>query len=227
MSSSPEWRPGKPVLRGGDARQASAAAFGVDLRKGVPADSAAVARAKEEARTAGYAEGWAQGQREAAVAAAAAADQAVAADQAYAAQRAAAIQQAIGALARATAGLEARAAATVEEIQDLVAGYAVQLAEAILARELTAESARGAEAVRRAMSQAPSAGVATVSLHPDDYRLLAESAPDGEFAVDGRTVRLRPDAALRPGDAVAEIGAMTVDATIAAAVARAREALGA
>jgi flagellar assembly protein FliH len=228
MSSSPDWRPGKPVLRGGDAQQAARpAAFGVDLRKGVPPDSAAVARVKEEARTAGYAEGWAQGQREAAVAAAAAADQAAAAEQAYAAERAAALQQAVGALARAAAGLDARTAATVEEIQDLVAGYAVELAEAILARELTAESTRGAEAVRRAMSQAPASGAATVSLHPDDYRLLAEAAPDGEFLVDGRAVRLRSDAALRPGDAVAEIGAMTVDATIAAAVARAREALGA
>lgn len=226
MNSSPEYRPGNPVLRGGDARQATRPAFQTDLRRGVPVDSDAVARVKEEARTAGYAEGWAQGQREAAVALAAAEDRAVAEEQRYAAQRAAATQQALGALARAAAALDARTAATVDEIEQLVAGYAVELAEAILARELADPATRGAEALRRAMTLAPPTGAATVSLHPDDYRLLAESATDGEYVVDGRPVRLRPDAALRPGDAIAEIGATTVDATVAAAVRRAREVLG-
>ncbi|GAA0814279.1 FliH/SctL family protein [Spirilliplanes yamanashiensis] len=225
MSSSPEYRPGKPILRGGDAQQATRPAFQTDLRRAVPVDSDAVARVKEEARTAGYAEGWAQGQREAAVAAAALLDQTAAAERAAAAQHAAAVQQALGALARAAGDLDARTAATVEEVEQTVARYAVELAEAILDRELADPAGRGADALRRAMSRAPSAGVVTVSLHPDDYRLLTEDHPGGEHVVDGRPVRLRPDAALRPGDAVAEIGAMTVDATVAAAVARVREAL--
>jgi flagellar assembly protein FliH len=38
-------------------------------------------------------------------------------------------------------------------------------------------------------------------------------------------VHLRPDPGLKPGDAVADTGTTTVDASIAAAVRRAREAL--
>ena len=226
MSSSPEYRPGKPVLRGGDAQQVTRPAFQTDLRRGVPADSEAVAKVKEEARTAGYAEGWAQGQREAALALAAAQDQAAATERAYAAQRAAATQQALGALLRAAAGLDERTVATVEQIEQLVSGYAAELAEAIVGRELTDPQTRGPDALRRAMALAPTTGPVTVSLHPDDHRLLTEATRDGELTVDGRPVQLRPDPSLRPGDAVAESGPMTIDATIAGGVARAREALG-
>ena len=47
MSSSPDNR---PVLRGAVASDATAASFGVDLRRNVPVDSAVVERAKEAAR---------------------------------------------------------------------------------------------------------------------------------------------------------------------------------
>jgi flagellar assembly protein FliH len=223
MSSSPEWRPGKPVLRGDSAQQASAASFGVDLRKGVPVDSDAVARVKEEARTTGYAEGWAQGIREAEVAAQAAHDQAAAAEQARAEAHAASLRRAVGALGVAADGLEQRIAATAEQVQDLIAEYAVQLAEAIVGRELADPATRGADAIRRAMALAPTTGDVTVSLNPEDHRLLA--LPDGDYVHDGRAIHLRPDPSLRPGDATAEAGAMNVDATITAAIARVREAL--
>ena len=50
--------------------------------------------------------------------------------------------------------------------------------------------------------------------------------PDaGQILWKGRPVHLRPDPGLRPGDAVAETGSTTVDASIAGAVHRAREAL--
>jgi flagellar assembly protein FliH len=81
MSSSPESR--NPVLRGTVAESAAAARFAVDLRNGVPADSEAVERAKQQGRAAGYAEGWAQGQREAAVVADDAQARAPAAQQAH------------------------------------------------------------------------------------------------------------------------------------------------
>ena len=48
---------------------------------------------------------------------------------------------------------------------------------------------------------------------------------ESDFDYEGRQVSLRPDANLQPGDAVAATSMSTVDATIAAAVARAREAL--
>jgi len=84
---------------------------------------------------------------------------------------------------------------------------------------------RGADALRRAMNAAPDQGPVVVNLHPDDYRNLVGTATDGDYNYQGRPVHLRPDPALRPGDAVAETGTTTVDASLAAAVQRAREAL--
>jgi flagellar assembly protein FliH len=75
------------------------------------------------------------------------------------------------------------------------------------------------------MNAAPEHGRIVVSLHPDDYRNLVGTEPGGDYNYQGRPVHLRPEPALHPGDAVAETGTTTVDASIAAAVQRAREAL--
>jgi flagellar assembly protein FliH len=222
MSSSPEQG---PVLRGSVAEAAAAAQFGVDLRRGVPGDSAPVERAKQEARTAGYAEGWAQGQRAAALDAQAAAERARAAEQAHDQRRAAALAQAVNALGRAVTGLETQLTPTLHELQDAVLAHAFELAEAIVGRAMDDPEGRAVAALRRAMNAAPKQGDIVVSLHPDDFHNLVGTAADADHHYEGRPVHLRPDPALHPGDAVAETGTMTVDATIAAAVARAREAL--
>ena len=214
------------MLRGATASGAAPALFGVDLRRDVPPDSAVVERAKEAARTTGYAEGWAQGQRAAAVAAAAAQERARAAEQAHDARRAAALAQAVNALGRAVTGLEATLMPTLAELQEVILAHAFELAEAIIGRELAEGAHRGADALRRAMNAAPEHGDVTVRLHPDDYLNLVGAATDADYNYQGRPVHLRPDPGLRPGDAVAETGSTTVDATIAAAVARAREVLG-
>jgi flagellar assembly protein FliH len=224
MSSSPEER--APVLRGDLASGAPAASFGVDLRRGIPADSAPVERAKEAARTAGYAEGWAQGQRAAALATQAAQDQAAAAEQAYDARRAAALAQGVAAIGRAAAGLEGKLQPTLAQLQELIVTHALDLAEAVIGRELTDPDGRGTDAVRRAIAAAPEQGEITVRLHPEDYRNIMGSAADADYQYHGRPVHLRPDPALLPGDAVAETGSTTVDASIAAAMKRAREVLG-
>jgi flagellar assembly protein FliH len=223
MSSSPDGR--SPILRGDVASEATAAAFGVDLRREVPGDSAPVERAKEAARTAGYAEGWAQGQREAALAAQAARDQATAAEQAYDARRAAELARSVNALGRAAQGLENSLLPTLEQLQELILSHALELAEAIIGRELTDSQDRGTDAMRRAISAAPEQGEITVRLHPDDYRNIMGSALDAEYSYHGRPVHLRSDPGLRPGDAIAETGSTTVDASIATAIERAREAL--
>jgi flagellar assembly protein FliH len=223
MNSSPDDR--APVLRGTVAESAAAARFAVDLRREVPPDSAPIERAKQDARTAGYAEGWAQGQRAAAVEALAVADRARAVEQAHDQRRATALAQAVNALGRAVTGLETQLMPTMNELQEAVLAHAFELAEAIIGRAIDDAESRGADALRRAMNAAPDQGDVTVSLHPDDYRNLVGSATDADYNYGGRPVRLRPDPALRPGDAVAETGTTTVDASIAAAVARAREAL--
>jgi flagellar assembly protein FliH len=222
MSSSPDEG---PVLRGSVAEAATAASFGVDLRRGVPADSAPVERAKQQARTTGYAEGWAEGKRDSAAASEAAAARAVAAEEAYEQRRTTALASAVNALGRAVTGLEDQLMPTFTELQEVVLASAWDLAEAIIGRNLRDDSDRGADALRRAMTAAPEHGDVTVSLHPDDYRSLAGEGSGQDFDFGGRRIVLRPDPGLRPGDAIAETGTATVDATIAAAVSRAREAL--
>ena len=222
MSSSPE---GRPVIRGSAAESATAARFAVDLRHTAPVDSAAVERAKQEARTAGYAEGWAQGQRAAALEAADATERARDHERAHEQRRAAALAQAVNAVGRAVTGLETQLAPTLSALQETVLGHAFELAEAIIGRALDDPEGRGADALRRAMASAPTQGEVVVNLHPDDFRQLVGAAADTDFNFEGRPVHLRPDPALRPGDAIAETGTTTVDATIAAAIQRAREAL--
>jgi flagellar assembly protein FliH len=115
MNSSPDDHP--PVLRGTVAESATAARFAVDLRREVPPDSAVVERAKQQARTTGYAEGWAQGQRSAAVEAEAAMERARAVEQAHEQRRSAALAQAVNALGRAVTGLESQLMPTMTELQ--------------------------------------------------------------------------------------------------------------
>ncbi|MDY7084785.1 MAG: FliH/SctL family protein [Actinomycetota bacterium] len=222
MSSSPE---NSPVLRGSMAESASAARFAVDLRTGLPSDSGSLDRVKQQARTAGYAEGWAQGQREAAAAAQNAQARAAAAEQAHEQRRATALAQAVNALGRAVTEHENQLMPTFAELQEVLLAHAFELAEAIVGRSLEDPQGRTVGALRRAMAAAPEAGSMVVSLHPDDYHTLVGDAGETDFEYEGRRVSLRPDASLRPGDAVAETGMATVDATIAAAVDRAREAL--
>ena len=213
------------MLRGAVAESATAARFSVDLRTGLPTDSESLERARQQARTAGYAEGWAQGQREAAQVAEQAAVRARAAEQAYDQRRATALAQAVNALGRAVTELENQLMPTFGELQEVLLAHAFELAEAIVGRTLDDPQGRGADALRRAMAAAPEAGHLVVSLHPDDFHTLVGDTGETDFEYEGRRVSLRPDGALRPGDAVAETGMATVDATIAAAVARAREAL--
>ncbi|MEU4687268.1 FliH/SctL family protein [Actinoplanes sp. NPDC023714] len=221
MSSSPE----RPVIRGAVAEAATAARFAVDLRRDDPVDNEAVDRAKQQARTTGYAEGWAQGKRDAAAAAEAAAARAVASEEAYEQRRAAALAQAVNALGRAVTELENQLHPTFTELQEVILASAWELAEAIIGRTLHDDPQRGADALRRAVSAAPEHGDLAVALHPDDFRTLVGDSAENDFDYEGRRITLRADPALRPGDAVASTGTATVDATIEAAMQRAREAL--
>lgn len=248
MSSSPE-----PILRGEIARAMAAADFDVDLRSAVPVPSAMVAVAQEAARATGYAEGWAQGQRAARVSAQAVADQQAAAWHAADQAREAAAGRALAAVAKAAADLDTRETPALEAIADAVLSAAVDIAEALLGYEVAnAESAPDGStalaAIRRAMSLVPDGGPVTVRLYPDDYATVVgrgdtgltagrpagtpgtgvprrPATGDATYAFEGRAITVRADATLSPGDAVAEYGVTTVDATLAAAVARVREAL--
>ncbi|GIF06075.1 FliH/SctL family protein [Actinoplanes siamensis] len=220
MSSSPDG----PVIRGAVAQSAAAARFATDLRMPDPNDPKLLEEARQQARTTGYAEGWAQGKRDAAAAAEEAAARARAAEEHHEQRRSAALAQAVNALGRAVTELENQLMPTFTELQEVVLSSAFELAEAIVGRTLHDDEGRGRDALRRAMTAAPEHGDMLVRLHPDDYAHLVDDE-DGTFEYQGRPIKLHADPTLRPGDAVAETGTATVDATIAAAVQRAREAL--
>ncbi|HEY8532320.1 MAG TPA: FliH/SctL family protein [Micromonospora sp.] len=216
-----------PVLRGPLAAHATPARFAADLRFRLPtqADPAAIQSVQEQARAAGYAEGWAQGQRAAAAAARAEAERAAEARKRAEAEAEMKLARALEALARAAAQLEARTAPTISMMEELIIAAALELTEALLGRELATVDTRARDALRRALSLTPPAEPVVVRLHPEDYHTLLRDDWTNEFHVDGRTVQLQPDPSLSPGDAIAEAGATTVDATLPAALARVKEVL--
>ncbi|GAB1643308.1 FliH/SctL family protein [Krasilnikovia sp. MM14-A1259] len=213
------------VLRGTDAESAAVARFAVDLRRREPGDTPPVQRAKEEARGAGYAQGWAQGKRDAALEHESILEKARADAKAHVQWREAVLDQAVEAMGQAADQLESRYVPSVEDMREEILAHAFALAEAIIGRSLADAEGRGVDALRRAMAIVPPRGDVTVSLHPDDYENLVGAATETDYNYEGRALQLRPDPALNPGDAVATVGSTVVEATIAAAVQRAREAL--
>lgn len=140
------------------------------------------------------------------------------------------------ALARSLQLLQAAASAAqqrqevaLEEVQDVLARSAIELAEAILGYEL----AQGENTARAALARAltplgggvaggstGSTGVTSVRLHPGDIAALAAS---GVTEITG--VELKADATLNPGDAVGEYPNGWIDARISTALERAKLAL--
>jgi len=224
MNSSPEWQ--QPVLRGTEAIAIESADFSTDLRSAIPSPSKLVDRARSAAQTAGYAEGWAQGQRAAQVAAKAAADQAAAAREADEVRRAAALKKATQAMAHAAAAVEARQIPVLTDLADTILASALALAEAVIGYEIAHDANGPLTAVQRALAMVPTADNVTVRLHPNDHQALTGSATQYSHSIDGREISVRPDETLNPGDALATYGVTEIDATVAGALARAREVLG-
>jgi flagellar assembly protein FliH len=232
MSLSRDARFSALTLRGAQAQGVSSIAFDVDLRTAVPIEDESLEAAREAARSAGYAAGWAQGQQAAREATVAMRDEAELAAQAAQLARVEALSRAIRAIAQAAESLERRGVTAAAEIEDLIIRSAVDLAEGLLCRELSDAGERALDAVRRAMSLAPSGVAITVRLHPADHDTLVGpdsdlSHPGGDFFLDGRPIRVIGDPSLSPGDAMADYAATTIDASLTAAMTRVREVLSA
>ena len=179
---------------------------------GGPADVDPVVAAAEERRgyDAGYRAGMAEGL--AAGRAAAAADSAASVARLEAAGRA---------LADAAAELHRRQALELAGLEDALARAAVDLASAIIGRELEVAASPGADALARALALVPAGCAAVARLHPSDAASLGE-AP---FRPATGALTVIPDPAIEPGGCVLEVGDSRIDAQLGPALDRVRAAL--
>jgi flagellar assembly protein FliH len=176
-------------------------------------------RTRAAAQAQGYAAGWAQGLRTGREHAAATAQEYAARDAAANAQRQAEHDQAMTALATTLDRLQAAFHGAVEQVTGQAHLMALEIAAAVIGRELTTSATTADDAVRRALAGVAAETPVVVRLHPDDAaRVHASLLAD-------RPVRIVADPSLAPGDAVAETEDTLVDATIAAALDRVRGVL--
>jgi flagellar assembly protein FliH len=185
----------------------------------------------EAARSVGYAEGWAQGRREAV---AAERDQLQRAEQSrHRLELALAdeARQAREGLWSAVQQLRATPVPVLEDAADVVLEAAIRLAEAVLGAELSVLDDAATLALRRALAPLPDDVRVVVRMNPRDVEILRAAEESG--AAEGVTqrredhdVELVADSGLRRGEAVADQGAARVDARIDAALRRAVAAAG-
>ncbi|ABS03138.1 FliH/SctL family protein [Kineococcus radiotolerans] len=193
-------------------------------------DSEALQRVRESARTEGYAAGWAAGMRQAAEKAAAelerqreAAETAARLDRE---ERRAARNRAEEALFTAGEALRAEREPGIGALADTVLELALELAGAVLDREVTLAGSPVHDAVQRALRPLDGEKPVTVRVNPADLSALTGDALKGRHASsDADLVTYLPDPTVQPGDAVARQGDTEVDAGLRASVSRALEAL--
>lgn len=202
-------------------------AFALDGPSAIP--DRLVAEARSAAEAVGYARGWAQGLAEARRTSADELATARAEQARHAAERSDSLAAALAALAAAAAQVEAVAAPACAQIEDTVLGLAVELAQALLGRELRQPDVAGPAALARVLALAPEGEPVSVRLHPTDHAQL--SGADGAALLAavrgaaGREITLTSDASVLPGDALARCGAASLDARLSAGVARLQEHL--
>ena len=221
------------VLRGSAATAVPAARLDGDLHTPAlsRADSDAAELVRAGARAEGYAVGWAEGLRAGSARAQAQAAAAAAERLLEREAEAASVRSALRALAEAAAGLEARAVAPAAALEGHLLAAAVELAEALLGRELAvAGGAGGLDALRRALSLAPAGRPVTARLNPADAAVVRAAlarlaADERDELLGGREVRVLADVAVEPAGCVAECDATRIDARLSTALGRVREAL--
>ncbi|WP_312180780.1 FliH/SctL family protein [Arthrobacter sp.] len=107
----------------------------------------------------------------------------------------------------------------VSQVQDSLAAAALELAEALLGRELANGEASARAALDRALSGIDVREVHTVRMHPADLEILDSDT------LNNAAVVFTPDPSLQRGDAVTEFPDGFLDARLSSALARAKAAL--
>ena len=111
-----------------------------------------------------------------------------------------------------------------EELGEQLAGQAtdlaVEIARAVLDREVGVTEDPGAEAIARCLDLVPDTGCLVVRLHPDDAAGLGPVPGLGD-----RELVVAADPALAPGDAIVSVDQITIDARLSESLRRVEEAL--
>lgn len=238
MSSSSDAPSRGRVLRGGAALLARPARMDSELRSSPFADAHVVDarltdphlqdvvdRARRAAVEQGQAEGFSAGYAAGLTAAAAEAEaerQRVAQLEREAAQgRAAAAAAAVELLNTSAEAFRRRECLAAEQIEDVVTDLALQIARAVLDRELELSASPGREAVARALRLTDPTATCVVRLHPQDMATVGELSDLSA----GRSLTLVADPAVEPGGCVVDGAGRSVDAQIGPALARVAEVL--
>lgn len=178
-------------------------------------DPARVEDAVREGYRAGFAAGEIDGRSAAIAAAGEEAAIAIAAERKQAAGLLLALRDELHRVHTAEAALRA-------ELEVAVVDAALALAEAVIGRELSTAADPGRDALLRAFAVAPTGpDVVLVRMHPTDHARLGSL---DDLAL-GREVTVVSDGSIEPGSCRVEVGSSTIDASIAAALDRAREVL--
>jgi flagellar assembly protein FliH len=172
---------------------------------------------RESDTAAGYDAGYRAGYREGLEA-----GRAAAASEARAA--AVRLDQAMAALSAAASGLAQRRALELAGLEDTIATVAVDLAAAVIGRELQVAASPGADALARAMALVPAGSPVVARLHPADAELVLSSSASGNTVVPP-AVTIVPDPRVEPGGCLLDVGDAQIDAQLGSALDRARAAL--
>ena len=138
---------------------------------------------------------------------------------------AARLEQAVAALSAAATGLAQRRALELAGLEDTIAALAVDLAAAVIGRELELAASPGADALARAMALVPAGSPAVARLHPADAELLLSSSGDTGETIVPPAVTIVPDPRVEPGGCLLDVGDSQIDAQLGSALDRARAAL--
>jgi len=170
-------------------------------------------------RASGHSAGYAAGLRAAADDIAAQAEKQEAALAEALADGEARIQAAVAVLTAASEALARRTVPVVTEAQDAIAATSIELAEAIIGRELANDDTAARSALHRALAQVEPDLVHSVRLNPADLAVL-----EGQGILTAG-VTFVADATLGRGDAITEFEDGYLDARVSTALVRARSAI--
>ena len=131
------------------------------------------------------------------------------------------ISSLVTALGAATRDLAEREAVALVHMEDVIAAAALELAEAVVGREVAASTDPGRDALARALALTPGAAEVTVHLNPDDLARLG----DVSELLNGVDASFVGDHLLGSGDCLVDVGRRRLDARIASALDRVREVL--